>query len=140
MAYQPTPTLLAYWDRFPLLMHLSKVKCPVHRQWLFMDEITEEADCPRCGHVWTTVDLVAWRDAHPPRPASALPEDLRRYYPRQVTCPQCRDRLRLNLHDATGACRRCDATWTFAALVDIAAQQLMEEEPHGATIYRKPRH
>lgn len=138
MPYHPTPTLQAYWDAFPFVIHLSKVRCPVHRNtWLFMDEITETAHCFACEHDWTTAEIVAARRASPHR--LTLPDEMRRYYPGGVVCPECRMRLALQIADETGACPRCEQLWTFPQLIDAAARRLMEEEPNGATVYRKPR-
>lgn len=139
MGYTPTPTLQAYWDTFNFVAHYSAVRCPVHRrQWLRMDEITEEAWCEACGRNWTTVEVVVAaqaRAAQRPR----LPDTLRSYYPGGVICPRCRTRLRLDTRAGEGTCAACDQTWTFAQLLDVA-QRLMEEEPNGATPYHKPRH
>jgi uncharacterized protein (DUF983 family) len=143
VAYQPTPSLQAYWDRFPLIIHLSKVRCPMHRQqWLFMDEITETAYCFTCDRDWTTVEVVAWAAARgattTDRPR--LPEALRQYYPRGVTCPTCGRRLQLRLRTQEGFCPTCEADYTFDALMDAAANVCMQEPPLGAVPYHKPRH
>ena len=144
MAYQPTPTLQAYWNTFPFMVHFSAVRCPVHRQtWLRMDEIAEEAWCEACDRSWTTAEVVAAAQERQsqPRPAKPrLPDDLRQYYPHGVTCPRCRRRLRLRVSAADGTCTACGQTFTFAQLIDAAAQRLMEEQPNGAQGYRKPRH
>lgn len=142
MAYQPTTTLQAYWDCFPLRVHISKVRCPVHRQtWLFMDEISEEAWCYTCDRHWTTTEIVmAHQTRSVPRDTRPrLPEDIRQYYPNGVTCPECRLRLRLQISAGEGVCRRCEQIWTFTQLIDHAARTLMEERPNGATVYHKPR-
>ena len=143
MAYTPTPTLQAYWDQFPFLVHFSAVRCPVHRQqWLRMDEITEEAWCETCQRNWTTGEVVALAPERQHRPTAKprLPDNVRQYYPHGVTCPRCRRRLQLRVRDAEGTCTACDQVYTFAQLIDAAAQKLMEEQPNGAQAYRKPRH
>lgn len=58
-----------------------------------------------------------------------LPRELRWYYPRGVACPICGERLHLRLREATGRCADCAQQWSFAALIDRAAQRLMEEPP-----------
>lgn len=143
MSYVPTPTLQAYWDAFPFVIHLSKVRCPVHRQtWLFMDELTETAHCFACDRDWTTTEIVAQTIGRRStgRAKPTLPPSLRRFYPAGVTCPRCWERLRLRVRAQEGTCPACDQTYTFSELEDAAAQKLMEEEPNGATVYHKPRH
>ncbi len=142
MSYHPSPTLQAYWDTFPLQIHLSKVRCPIHGHWLFMDEMpdVEQAWCDRCDRAWTTVDLVQWRQDHPKAPPQRVPPDLRRFYPTEVTCPDCGSRLALQIRDEKGRCAVCEELWSFGQLIDRAAQKVMAEAPNGAAIYRKPRH
>lgn len=60
---------------------------------------------------------------------SRLPQDLQRYYPGGVTCPICHQGLRLRLHDGVGECETCDQLWSYATLIDVAAQRLMEQPP-----------
>ncbi len=143
MPYTPTPTLQEYWNTFNFVVHFSAVRCPVHRQqWLRMDEITEEAWCEACQRNWTTVEVVALAHErqHQPTAKPRLPDDLRQYYPHGVTCPRCRRRLQLRVSVAEGSCPTCDTVFTFAQLIDVAAQRIMEEQPNGAQGYRKPRH
>ena len=139
-AYQLDPEVQAFLTRFPPFGPWDRTKCPDCAAWAFVDLKAKEIICYRHDpvRVWTLAERLALPES--PRHSSRVPEDLRRYYPRGVTCPICRSRLRLQLAEQTGTCAGCDHTWTFAALVDLAAQQLMQEEPLGASVYHKPRH
>ena len=55
--------------------------------------------------------------------------DLLRYYPGGVTCPICRHRLRLPRRTEAGECEQCDRAWSYAALIDVAAQRIMAQSP-----------
>lgn len=140
MPYQLDPDVQAFLTRFPPFGPWDRTRCPVCRAWAMVDLRAKEIVCYHHDpvRVWTLAERLTLPDATPR--AGRLPADLRRYYPHGVTCPACRSRLQLALAEATGTCTACDQTWTFAALVDVAARRLMEEEPLGAAVYHKPRH
>jgi len=138
--YQLDPEVQAFLTRFPPFGPWDRTKCPECGAWAFVDLKAKEIICYRHtpDKVWTLAERLALPDA--PTRRSRLPDDLRHYYPHGVTCPICRDRLQLHLTEQTGICAACDQTWTFAALIDVAADRLMQEEPLGASVYHKPRH
>lgn len=138
--YELSPAVQAFLTRWPPRMLMSTAPCPDCHRRAAADLIREEVVCYRHDpeKVWPLTDYLTHTDATPRR--SRLPDDLRQYYPNGVTCPDCGSRLRLRIRDEAGDCARCDQSWTFAHLIDAKAAHLMQEEPLGATIYRRPRH
>lgn len=137
MAYQLDPVVQAFLTRFPPAGPFDRNRCPDCHRWAFVDLGRQEVICYRHDppRRWTLAERLALAE----RP-SRLPAELRQYYPGGVTCPVCQTRLALRVRWAEGTCPHCETTWTFADLIDRAAQRLMEEEPNGAQGYRKPRH
>jgi len=124
------PELVRYWELYPLVAHLSKCRCPVHRDtWIFVDEIAKDATCYQCAKTYTVADLIAWKEGHPTAP---------RRRPETRHCPLCQRTLKAPQQGAYA----CVCGWegTLQAIEDAEARRLMEEAPNGARPYHRPRH
>lgn len=121
--------LLRYWELYPVIAHVSKCRCPVHRNtWIFVDEITKEAHCHSCQHTYTVAELIVWKEAHPT--PSKRPGE-------KVHCPLCHRTLKAP-QQGLYACV-CGWEGTAQEIEDAEARRLMEEAPNGAQPYRRPR-
>ncbi len=120
--------LLRYWELYPVIAHVSKCRCPVHRNtWIFVDEITKTAICHQCHHTYTIAELIAWKEAHPTPQRGKT----------RLGCPVCHRKL----SGPSGAFLACVCGWegTAQEIEDAEARRLMEEAPNGAQPYRRPR-
>lgn len=103
---------------------VARVACPLGRHWAVADLIHGEVECYRHGELrrWPLRVVMMRR-----RQQSEL--DLYRYYPDGVVpCPSCGAALELDDTQHRATCG-CGGTWSYAALVDRAADKLMREPP-----------
>lgn len=120
--------LLRYWELYPVVAHVSKCRCPVHRQtWIFVDEIAKTAVCHQCDHTYTLAELIAWKEAHPALPRASSPR-----------CPVCHRRLPKGTPTQMVSCV-CGWEGSAQEIEDAEARRPMEEAPNGAQPYHKPR-
>ena len=112
------PLTRAVCEKYPPRILITTVPCPVCRKKAWLDLVDQTGTC-RNGHRITGAQVMvggqplAW-------PCPVCGRDL---YPWQETV-QC----------------VCGWEGSRSALEDETARRVMEEEPNGATIYRKPRH
>lgn len=120
------PEVAEFLDLYPPLVWIMRARCPLCREWGFVDVLERESICRR-GHRHTLAELNAWKRTHPsgvPQPAT-----LYQYYPSGVVpCPSCGAALELDDARQQGSCG-CGGDWPYSHLIDRRAQAIMEEPP-----------